>query len=896
MAANSLFSCFRGKKFSYTVNGKNPVDRILTVNTVNINRMDKPPAKKRRMENEDEWDDDDFELTQKDLESIATVEIMASQSNMSRYPTDPGPSGAARSTAPRSGSVPQYSFVKPRTANSSSSSSGSSLIPQSTPGSRNSTSSTSSEEIPFAAPSRRNSSSHSEINDQSLTTAYLRNPIVEAEIEKWKQKCQVLQTQLNTAKEDSLSNEGRLKILQNNLTKKESELSEIRQERAKHIEQQKREQTEKERSLQSEVDKLTTQIQFKDREIDNFKDRCRTLESQCSASTSNRSPVRSPVVKKPRYGDKSPKGRSSFPTSQSFMAEHSTSQSGAPGQRTVTTNDCGVMTVEVGNQVQKERRFAVTSRCPRGQISSVELLADLLDADLSSEKSGDGVIGLLQKKSSVIDLQNLQFDRDSSNLLSPVNNKRLQDMKRKHSLLQSPEKSAKKPIVSPDSYSSAIHGMKCLLCNQKTFQSRTETSPILTDTSLNGAILFLPMIDDYLTQYLDILNSNIEGHPLQSPRHSFTSSSSSKSSYDSSIESLTASLDLLLKDSANFANNLESLALVALQVLHKLVSYSAVVRNILLNVDEDVLDERSIAGEGGRQMETDKSSPSSSLDSDLSISSQRIVDMHILGKVLKIADCGNKGKWYNTSVVQKSFEILIVLGKNAPDVQVNCLRPEVTGRLLVNALDCRTDRQIVVCGLSLLSTLVQYNQIVSGLCVCTEGCILLTMYQCCTDLINSDSEDKILVIGDLVLNILSTIQDCHKGGIVLLLESGCTCSSMKVIPSIVVLGYKLLQMYERSGMNTVLEVLLKSWHLLHIIAQRQYDFTEKHYSVELQYVKFVCGVTKLLKELPENFEHELMALDYLWDFNQDDSELSPDNDSQELSLDSEEESQTSDST
>lgn len=54
----------------------------------------------------------------------------------------------------------------------------------------------SSEEIPFAAPSRRNSSSHSEINDQSLTTAYLRNPIVEAEIEKWKQKCQVLQTQV----------------------------------------------------------------------------------------------------------------------------------------------------------------------------------------------------------------------------------------------------------------------------------------------------------------------------------------------------------------------------------------------------------------------------------------------------------------------------------------------------------------------------------------------------------------------------------------------------------------------------------------------------------------------------------------------------------------------------
>ena len=175
----------------------------------------------------------------------------------------------------------------------------------------------------------------------------------------------------------------------------------------------------------------------------------------------------------------------------------------------------------------------------------------------------------------------------------------MQELKRQHSLVLSPDKTAKKPIVSPDSYSSAIHGMKCLLCNQNTFQSRTESSMVLSDTTLNGAILFLPMIDNYLTQYLDILSSSMEGHPLQSPRSSFTSSSSSKSSFDSSIESLTASLDMLLKDSANYANNLESLALVALQVLHKLVSYSTVIRNILLNVEEStqILEDRSTTDE-----------------------------------------------------------------------------------------------------------------------------------------------------------------------------------------------------------------------------------------------------------------------------------------------------------
>lgn len=154
MAANSLFSCFRGKKYSYTPNGKAPVDKLLHVKPLHFSSMDKPPAsKKRRMESDDDWDDDDFELTQKDLESIATVEIMASQSasnnNMMKYQTDPGPSGAAlsfsNSTAPKSapGRLPQstkYSFVKPRPTNSSMSSS-ESLNPHSTSGSRVSTSS-----------------------------------------------------------------------------------------------------------------------------------------------------------------------------------------------------------------------------------------------------------------------------------------------------------------------------------------------------------------------------------------------------------------------------------------------------------------------------------------------------------------------------------------------------------------------------------------------------------------------------------------------------------------------------------------------------------------------------------------------------------------------------------
>ena len=108
-----------------------------------------------------------------------------------------------------------------------------------------------------------------------------------------------------------------------------------------------------------------------------------------------------------------------------------------------------------------------------------------------------------------------------------------------------------------------------------------------TDTTLNGAILFLPMIHDYLTQYMDMLTSNLDARTCSSPQNSLTSSGLSKSSFDSSVESLTSSLDMLLKDSADYANNLENMTLVTLQIVHKLVSFSSVIRNILLNVDSD---------------------------------------------------------------------------------------------------------------------------------------------------------------------------------------------------------------------------------------------------------------------------------------------------------------------
>jgi hypothetical protein len=56
------------------------------------------------------------------------------------------------------------------------------------------------------------------------------------------------------------------------------------------------------------------------------------------------------------------------------------------------------------------------------------------------------------------------------------------------------------------------------------------------------------------------------------------------------------------------------------------------------------------------------------------------------------------------------------------------LKPENIGRILVNALECRTDKQMVIIALYLISTLVQYNKVVSSLCICPGKLINFNFY------------------------------------------------------------------------------------------------------------------------------------------------------------------------
>lgn len=144
------------------------------------------------------------------------------------------------------------------------------------------------------------------------------------------------------------------------------------------------------------------------------------------------------------------------------------------------------------------------------------------------------------------------------------------------------------PIVKKENFLLAVQGLKYLLdSDPNQAQSGTHfldahftAEGIAISVHLSGAVLILPLLNDYITHYIDILSAASGSSGMFSPNLSANSSKSC--SYDSSVETLSSSLGLLLQEGTEYANNIETLALCALRVLRKLVCYTAEVQRACL--------------------------------------------------------------------------------------------------------------------------------------------------------------------------------------------------------------------------------------------------------------------------------------------------------------------------
>ena len=136
----------------------------------------------------------------------------------------------------------------------------------------------------------------------------------------------LFQLQIQSFKTSQYSKDGQITMLKKSLMEKDRLLGQLHQEKFQQMATQTKEKSEKEKNLEIELDRLNTQLQFKEHEITELQNSCKRLEAKASTSSSDGggsprkngpiSPRRSPRVSSPRGNQHSP-----FPNHRSFMEE-----------------------------------------------------------------------------------------------------------------------------------------------------------------------------------------------------------------------------------------------------------------------------------------------------------------------------------------------------------------------------------------------------------------------------------------------------------------------------------------------------------------------------------------------------------------------------------------------
>ena len=203
-------------------------------------------------------------------------------------------------------------------------------------------------------------------------------------------------------------------------------------------------------------------------------------------------------------------------------------------------------------------------------------------------------------------------------------------------LLEAQEKPETSSIVSRDHFYIAVHGLTQLLQtynnNDTSVSEEPSTAMQCDDYSHDSAVLILPLLKDYLSHYLRMIETSSDSFEA-SPSISLSSSGSS---------SFESSLGLFLKDSTAYANNLESLAIASLRTLH-ILTLCRSVRNVLLGArtTEEISDSAGSNSSGSNKSEK----PSTSNDRTeqrTSLPKEYLENLNMLRLLVKLADPGSK--------------------------------------------------------------------------------------------------------------------------------------------------------------------------------------------------------------------------------------------------------------
>ncbi|XP_052781387.1 ATR-interacting protein-like [Mya arenaria] len=763
---------------------------------------------------------------------------------------------------------------------------------------------------------QENASLHLQV-DRMKEEGYVKEGEIQLLRDNLKQKDSELdsfkQERINSLHQQNLHTNEREKHLQSEVTKLQTQLQ--------FKEQEQRELTDRCRELEARLSALTTQPS--------------TSMSQAIRPSQMVSPKPRRILVEERspkaHGSSTGQGHSGFPSTRSFMSAE------VSPVKVTKVKDAGSETVvtaagdnEMANTRSKLSR-ALEGRRAKGLVCRVEQRrsnaskrfgARLLEVPVGSEgPEGRGMVGLLNNPTTSPSLLNVQFERDrNTSLLSPARSLRLTEFKKLVERVEQPEMIS---LVKIKHLNMAISGFSAMIkpsTDSDQHMSWTKniqsggTSQSVRDGSKthasDSALFILPLIDDYLRCYVEMMVATLEISASSTESNGTVTASSS-----SSEPSPSGSLAVFLKSSATFANDLEGYCVAALRALHVLLACPSV-RSVLLNSGDGSANVSRV----GEMSQSDKElAPPSPGRGPSPAFCGYVANLQTLPKLFKLCNPGMKLHLCCEKIVIHSLQIVTYLTQYADEKQFQSLLPAVCEEWLPRCLEMEDCPQMTAQSLYLVRALLHHNQAVSLLCTAPSGCLLLSLYSLCAPARhqNIPSSTSIL-LAHAILGCIQSLTSCHKGGLKILLESDCECS-VEVVKSLVYLLNVILKIHKHhftkvqdnklndsstsqtlsdiketdhqltqfhgvsrtvnSDIVTQCDTLLRvGLHLLHLIWQQDAEFYARHIPVQNVYVQLICGLTHIFRRLP-NHDHEMNALHDLWDFNQDDSELSQASDS-----------------
>ncbi|XP_071960351.1 ATR-interacting protein-like [Antedon mediterranea] len=681
----------------------------------------------------------------------------------------------------------------------------------------------------------------SEVSVESHSVSFQEFENIKRELEKTKSEMKTLQS-------ERFGKDGEIKVLRQNQTKLNTELNRIHLERIEKEQVAKMQRTEREKELQTQLEKLKTEMHFKNQELLETQSLYKLSEmKQQKANGLLMSPT-SPRRSQRRVKVKSPGTPKGFPTCRSFMAK----DGDADTTEKMSTND----TVEKDEEKTKgptlplSYRACSSDKMFTGNYCGARLLKTVLERPASSAYTDNnnfntGLVTLLNPTTTRLDQCSMKKDNVSST--GRLTSLREDTVKKFESSLS----------VYSENVDLALRTVIDLL-NSTT----TSTDDNLNTSEKNTAIQLLPSLEHHLTLYVDHLDK-----PFDIPTSSTTLTSTSSLN--------TRSLDMYQSSSMTSKDFsltcLEDNVLSALVVLQKLVGCCDAVANKILAQDllEVPLSISTIDFDVSAPLISQSGTCKSTISVHDSSSGLNFVRSHIFKKLVRLI-CIQQKACQHSKIMEEALKLLVILTRRCEKSMLIRFKVLLIEEPFPNLLDLDITFEQVHLVLDLLVNLAANFDLAKTFCNQKDSCLLLKLYEYAVYGLQDFSLCQITLIRSKVFKLLSSVIFGHSLGLKLLSEANCRCSLQLVKTVILTLDKEYRELSTTEDYLIRLAFLRQGIVLLHTLSFNDQLFHEHRIDVEHYYVHLITGLSKLFKQSDVIPDQEVYIVEELWDFDQSD--------------------------